>query len=118
MRQPTQNEIKLYSGNYSERNFWGKVKNCASKAGRSIIYNALLLYHILKSPETPVAHKVTIVAALGYLICPIDLIPDTIPVLGFTDDASALIAAIKAVQSSITPSIKAAAKADTDALFN
>ena len=37
---------------------------------------------------------------------PIDLIPDVIPGLGFTDDAAALVTVIKVVKNNITPEIE------------
>ena len=57
------------------------------------------------------------IVALGYLILPLDLIPDTIPVIGFTDDLTALTTAYEIVKSSITPEIEARAKAKADELF-
>lgn len=37
---------------------------------------------------------------------PIDLIPDVIPGLGFTDDAATLVTIIKVVKNNITPEIE------------
>lgn len=34
--------------------------------------------------------KATIIGALGYFICPLDVISDVIPVAGYTDDAGVL----------------------------
>ena len=99
------------SSNYSNDAFWAKVKQFAKKAGSKVIYLALLLYYAMKSPKTPKWAKTVIISALAYFICPIDLIPDTIPVIGFTDDLAALAAALKAVDVCITPEIAAQAKA-------
>lgn len=41
---------------------------------------------LLKLPATPLRVKVVIVLTLAYLLCPIDFIPDFIPVLGQLDD--------------------------------
>ena len=46
-----------------------------------------------------------------YLILPVDLIPDAIPMVGFSDDLAALVAVYVAMKRSITPAIEAQAKA-------
>ncbi|MGM9748166.1 MAG: YkvA family protein [Candidatus Cryptobacteroides sp.] len=55
---------------------------------------------------------------MGYFILPTDLIPDLIPVLGFTDDVAALTLAYKAIQASVTPEIDAKAKEKIAEWFN
>ena len=39
-----------------------------------------------KDKRTPASAKILIGITVGYLLCPIDLIPDFIPVLGLLDD--------------------------------
>ena len=46
-----------------------------------------------------------IIAPLAYFILPIDLIPDMILGLGCADDGIAVMAALKAITTSITPEI-------------
>ena len=82
----------------------------AKKAGIKLIYLALLLFYVLKSPDTTKKNKSLIVGALGYFILPVDLIPDALPAVGFSDDLAALIAVYMAMTSSITPAIKAQAR--------
>ena len=72
-----------------------------------VIYYVLLLFYVLKDEDTPREHKMIIIGALGYFILPIDLIPDFIPVAGFTDDAAALLACLKTVSDNVTPEVKA-----------
>lgn len=43
---------------------------------------------VVRSPNTPVHVKWLAVAAGVYLLLPVDLIPDMIPILGLTDDAA------------------------------
>lgn len=100
-----QDEIKKYEGNYSDSDFWGKLSKFALKIGEPVVYNALLLFYLLKSPSCLVQQKGLILGALGYLILPVDLMPDFI-LLGFTDDAAALAAVIKVVKNNITPEIE------------
>ena len=47
----------------------------------------------MTSPQTPMPAKLVLLAGLVYLLVPTDIIPDVIPVLGFSDDVLALIAA-------------------------
>jgi len=53
-------------------------------------------------PATPRRVRMTLLAALGYFVLPVDAIPDIMPLLGFTDDAAVIAAAIAAVAGSIT----------------
>jgi len=103
-------QFDKYEEYYNEENFWKKVKKTAVKAGAKAIYLALKLYYAMKDPDTPVWAKGTIAGALGYFILPIDLIPDALPVVGFTDDIALMSAALLAVAKSITPKIKEQAR--------
>lgn len=49
------------------------------------------LWNAFNSPETPKKTKALIIGGLIYMISPIDLIPDVIPILGLTDDATVLV---------------------------
>lgn len=106
-----------YDKHYSDASFWDKIKSFAAKAGYELIRNALLLYYAMQSPTMPAKDKAIIVAVLGYFILLTDLIPDLIAVLGFTDDAAALIWAIKTVKQNITPEIESQAKEKSDSLL-
>ena len=83
-----------YAKEFSEEGFWDKIGNVLKKAGAEVIYKALQLYYATQNPSCPVAVKATIYAALGYFILPLDVIPDFIPVVGFSDDLLAIGAAI------------------------
>ena len=55
--------------------------------------------------------KSKIYGALGYFILPTDLVVDFLPIVGYSDDLAALMIALHAVATNITPEIKAQAKA-------
>lgn len=108
---PFDENYEKYEKYYSEEGLMDKLKKFAKKAGIKTVYAALLLYYVLLSKDVPVKEKGLIIGALGYLILPVDLIPDFIPVAGFTDDLAALAYAIHAVRSYVSPEIEVQAKA-------
>ena len=63
----------------------------------------LAAWFCARDPATPRRVRLTLLAALGYFVLPIDAIPDIMPLIGFTDDAAVIAAAIAAVAGSITP---------------
>ena len=65
--------------------------------------DALAAYHCVRDPATSKRVKFTLLAALAYFVLPIDAIPDIVPILGFTDDAAVIAAAIAAVRGAILP---------------
>ena len=96
-----------YQKYFSDDQFWGKVKKLVRKAGIKIVYIALLLYYVMRNPATPKADRTKI---LGYLLLPTDLIPDFLPVAGYTDDLAALTWALYSVAKNITPEVKIQAR--------
>lgn len=86
-----------YQKEFNESSFWDKLKKKAKKIGLKSIFYALVLYYILEKKEVTKADKLIIIGALGYLISPLDLIPDFIPFGGFADDGFALFLAIRRV---------------------
>lgn len=94
---------KDYSGNYSESGLWAHIKKYAKKAGYELIRNVLILYYAL--PEASYTDRAIIIGALGYFICPVDAIPDALPVVGFTDDAGVIVGAIGRVRGSASSSV-------------
>jgi uncharacterized membrane protein YkvA (DUF1232 family) len=70
----------------------------------------LAAYYCAFDRDTPLPVKATLVGAIAYFVLPFDAIPDVLPVLGFTDDAAVLAAAIKLVASHIRPLHRDAAR--------
>ena len=115
MRTP--NEIEKYQENYSESGLQRKIKSVARWAGAKVMYAVLLLYYVLQSPTISKADKGKIYGALGYFILPTDLVVDFLPIVGYSDDLAALMIALHAVASNVTPEVKAQAKAELSKWF-
>ena len=104
-------DLTKYEKHYSEESLADKIARYAKKAGIKVVYAALLLYYVLKSPATSAKDRAKILGALGYFILPIDVIPDFIPIAGYTDDLAALTWGVYCVIKGITPEVKANAAA-------
>ena len=95
--------VKNYAEDYSEESFWEKMGRHAVRAGREVVEKALVLYYCLKDPDTPAKARGVIAGALGYLIVPLDAIPDLTPGVGFVDALGALTLALAIVVAHIKP---------------
>lgn len=91
-------EFSDYEKNYSDESFWKKIRSVAVKAGKEVIFTALKLYYVAKADTTPLWAKSIIYGALGYLILPVDLIADIVPVIGYVDDLAVMGAALGTVE--------------------
>jgi uncharacterized membrane protein YkvA (DUF1232 family) len=87
------------------------------RAGRTIARPALECLEMLLDGATPPQARVTVLAALTYLVLPTDLIPDFIPAAGFGDDMVALTALLGLCSRHITPQIRERAQRKLDLWF-
>ena len=91
------------------RRFWIKFKQVVAKL--PFAEDLLAAYYCAFDRETPRHVQAALLGALAYFILPFDFMPDMLPILGFTDDAAVLAAAIRMVASNITPEHREAARA-------
>lgn len=87
------------------------------RAGRTIARPALECFELLVDASTPHQVRVTVLAALTYLLLPLDLIPDFIPAAGFSDDLVALTALLGLCTRHVSPDIRARAQRRLDHWF-
>src|SRR5437764_1114160 len=105
-----------YVGDDEARNERVVREGFAAKARRyldrlPLAQETVALYFCLLDPKTPLWVKGTAAAALAYFILPFDAIPDLLPLVGFSDDAGVLAAALTAVSAHMTDEHRARAKA-------
>ena len=92
-------------------------KRLLQQAGRSIARPALEAMEMLLDPNTPAQARLTLLAALTYLLLPTDLVPDFLPVAGFSDDLVAITAVLGLCRNHITPEIRQRAQRKLDRWF-
>ncbi|SFT99319.1 YkvA family protein [Halomonas saccharevitans] len=97
-----------YGKHFSNRACWKKVKSLPGTY-RDLIYYAKLLWYVMQDPSVPVALKTAAIGALGYLISPVDLMPDMLPG-GFVDDLAVVMSVLKMLDAYVTPEIRRRAR--------
>ena len=91
------------------RDFWKKARKVA--AGLPFAEDLLAAYYCAFDQATPMQVKATLVGALAYFVLPFDIVPDVLPLIGFTDDAAVLITAMRMVSGHMRPEHRDAARA-------
>jgi uncharacterized membrane protein YkvA (DUF1232 family) len=90
------------------RSLWRKLRRVVAQI--PFAEDLLAAYYCAFDRDTPLPVKATLVGALAYFVLPVDGILDMLPVIGFTDDAAVLAAAIQLVTSHIRPVHRTAAR--------
>lgn len=99
-----------YSGKFTTGEFLDKISRIAKRAGAKLVYAALILYYTLQNDKISVKDKAIIIGALGYLVSPLDVVPDAIPIVGLGDDLTVLIYVLNKVWGNVSEDIKQKAK--------
>lgn len=60
-----------------------------------------LLIRMLKDPRVPIKTKVALSASLVYIVSPIDIIPDRIPLIGSIDDVAVILFALNRIATDV-----------------
>ena len=75
----------------------------------------LLAWAVLRDPRTPNADKLTTVLAILYVISPVDLVSDFIPILGWVDDGLIAYFLLQLAFKFLPPDLLAALRSKIDA---
>jgi len=102
--------LKVYEKYFSESNLWEKIGKVGKTIGATILYPVLLLFNLFKSNDVNLKEKTMIIGTLGYFILPVDLLPDALVGVGYTDDIAALTATLTALASCLNADMQSASK--------
>ena len=112
---PEDVNIKGYEKDYNEISFWDKIKKYAVKLGVKPLYITFLLYYTI--PKASILDKTIIIGSLGYLISPLDLIMDCIPVIGLADDIAVLMFCYYRIKKNIDDETREKARDKIKSIF-
>lgn len=104
-----------YVGHDATRNEAAAREGFVAKAKRYLnrlpmAQETVAMYFCMLDPKTPVWVKATAAAALAYFVLPLDAIPDLMPLVGLSDDAGVLAAALAAISSHVTAEHRTSAR--------
>ena len=111
-------DFMSYSNKFTNGYFIEKISRIAKRAGAKLVYASLILYYTLQSDKVSVKDKAIIIGALGYLISPLDVIPDAIPIAGLGDDLAVLIYVLNKVWGDVSEDVKEKAKSKLSKWFD
>ncbi|MBR0525073.1 MAG: DUF1232 domain-containing protein [Prevotella sp.] len=118
MEMPNLPDFMNYKNRFSPGGFVEKISRIAKRAGVKLVYAALILYYTLESDQVSLKDKATIIGALGYLISPLDVVPDAIPIAGLSDDLAVLLYVLNRIWGDVPEDVKAKAKAKLATWFD
>lgn len=110
-------KLNRYAAKFSEIRFWKSAKAFIKPLGYKTLYSVLLLYYSYKKSDTPYWAKHIVLGALGYLITPIDAIPDLTPILGYTDDIGVLTFGLMTIACHVDMQVRMNARKQMKAWF-
>ncbi len=111
-------DFMKYKDRFSVNGFIDKMQRIAKRSGAKLCYAALILYYTLQSDQVSTKDKAVIIGALGYLVSPLDVIPDAIPLAGLGDDLAVLIYVLNKVWGNVGDDIKLKARGKLKTWFD
>lgn len=96
---------------FDDQGFWSKVTGVVRSAGEAVVTEAFKAYFVAQARTTPGWARAVLYGALAYFVLPLDAIPDAVPLVGFSDDVTAIGAALLATEAHATDETDGQAKA-------
>ncbi|WP_037546265.1 YkvA family protein [Stappia stellulata] len=86
-----------------EQKVSARIFTVARKAARQIPFmeDVIAAYYCALDPATPSRVRGAIFAALAYFVMPLDMVPDMLLGIGFTDDASVLLGVLAMMRTHV-----------------
>jgi uncharacterized membrane protein YkvA (DUF1232 family) len=81
--------------------FWIKLKRHAARL--PFAGDLLAAYYCAFDRDTPLHVKSALIGTLAYFVLPTDAVPDILPVLGYADDATAVMTTVRLLAGHINP---------------
>lgn len=116
MKKITLKDLEKYEGKYDRtlafkllkklRKATRKKPKLLSKPVGTVVECLGHFLSAIDNPALPIAEKAKVIGAIAYIVSPIDLIPDAIPIVGFSDDAGAALLLVKHIISFSTFSLQ------------
>jgi uncharacterized membrane protein YkvA (DUF1232 family) len=97
-----------------EKRLWAKLRRVLARV--PFAEDLVAAYYCALDRDTPGYVRAVLFGAVAYFVLPIDVVPDFLAGLGFTDDASVIAAAIAAVGSHLEPRHRERARARLERL--
>ncbi len=94
--------------------FWQKLKRNLARIPKAD--EVVAAYYAAFDSNTPFRTKAMLLAALAYFVLPLDVVPDFILGLGFTDDMTVLLTAFALIRGNVTEAHRERARATVQAL--
>lgn len=94
-----------------------KIGRFCIAMGQQTVYSVLLMVYAFRREDAPGWAKRIIIGALGYVLTPIDAVPDLTPLIGYTDDLGVLSFGLVAIASYINLDVRIAARRGVKQLF-
>lgn len=93
-----------------ESGLFRKLRVLPKRGLGRVVECVVLLWFVLADPKVPAWCKALAAVALAYFLCPIDALPDFLP-MGFVDDAALLVSTVAKVSGFVTEETRERARA-------